>query len=45
MDLWFGTRAIKQELGKSRQDTPKIIFSEVKDDKPKEVDLLLTLEI
>ncbi|KAG6741598.1 hypothetical protein POTOM_054869 [Populus tomentosa] len=30
----------KQEPGKSGQETPEVIFSEVEDEKPKEVDLL-----
>jgi hypothetical protein len=30
----------KQEPGKSGQETPELIFSEVEDEKPKEVDLL-----
>lgn len=34
----------KQEAGKSEQDANEVIFSEVEDEKPKEVDLLPALE-
>lgn len=34
----------KQEAGKSQQVTPEVIFSEVEDEKPKDVDLLPALE-
>ncbi|KAF2316387.1 hypothetical protein GH714_041728 [Hevea brasiliensis] len=34
----------KQEAGKSEPDAPEVIFSEVEDEKPKEVDLLPALE-